>query len=151
MSEMSVVPIERDVFHALDDVALIWTCIEPIIREIRGKNLSVKTEASAGLTEGQRALLMFQIVYGHAGGGSAMLFGSLSYLLSHQGMWDRLRDGMRYLGASDMLRVLDELEAAYPAFVSDGALNEDPAGPVPRSSRSRICETGRPVYPGKSR
>lgn len=58
--------IERKSFFSMDDRSLIWVCAEPTIRQIRGKDLAIKSEAYGTLNKGQQALLMFQILAGHS-------------------------------------------------------------------------------------
>ncbi len=119
-----LVNMNRLEFGALDDASLVWTCIEPTIRQIRGKSFMVKSEFSARLNTGQRSLLMFQMLYGHSGNGSLELFCHLSYLLSQKGVWSHLKNGMQYFGVRDSIQLLDELEDLYGILVKkSGELN----------------------------
>jgi hypothetical protein len=47
--------IERQCFRSMDDKSLIWACVEPTIREIRGRDMSIKSEAHGRLNRGQQA------------------------------------------------------------------------------------------------
>ena len=99
-------------FETLGDAELIWYCIEPVIRDIRGKNISVKLNAYEGLTEGQRTLLMFQILYGHSSNGVREFFYG-SYYLDKQGFWPQLKQAIASIGDTALLPLLDEIEQAY--------------------------------------
>ncbi len=105
--------MNRETFGRMDDESLIWACIEPTIRQIRGKNHSVKFEAYEGLTEGQRALLMFQIMYGHSKSGVTEFYAIVPHLPSGNGIWVELKKSMRYFGDLSMLQLLSELEGDY--------------------------------------
>ena len=104
--------IDKQVFDSLEENALIWACIHPLIHEIRGKDPIIKTEVYSSLTKGQRALLMFQILYGHTREGAAELFG-MEDLLSIKGIWGELQNSMRFFGDNGMLSILQEMEDSY--------------------------------------
>lgn len=104
--------IDRRVFDSLEENALIWACIHPLIHEIRGKDPIIKTEAYSSLTKGQRALLMFQILYGHTSGGAAEFFGRAD-MLAIKGIWAEMQKSMRYFGDEAMLSLLMEMEEVY--------------------------------------
>lgn len=104
--------IDRHVFDSLEENALIWACIHPLIHEIRGKDPIIKTEVYSSLTKGQRALLMFQILYGHTSDSTAEFFG-MQDMLSIKGIWGELQNSMRYFGDNQMLSLLQEMEEAY--------------------------------------
>ena len=108
-----LVIIKRQIFDSLDDIQLVWTCIEPTIQQIRGKNFVVKSEVYAHLTTGQRALLMFQMLYGHTSRGIEEFYSHQSYLLSNKGVWEQLKKGMQYFGDSGMLQLLEEMDIVY--------------------------------------
>lgn len=108
-----LVEVERKLFDSLDDVSLVWTCIEPTIQKIRGKSFMVKFEASAGLTPGQRALLLVQMLYGHSGNGVVGLFSHLSYILSRKGVWNEIKKSVLYFGDNEMPGLLDRMEELY--------------------------------------
>jgi len=111
--------MKRNDFGALDGIPLIWACIEPTIQKIRGKNSTIKSDVYSQLTDGQQALLMFQILYGHTLHGVEEFFFYQSYMLSNKGTWSQMVNGMNYFGASDMVRFLDELCATYEKFHGD--------------------------------
>lgn len=112
--------IDKKAFDEMDDVALIWACIEPTIRQIRGKSPAIKMEFSRSLTPGQQALLMFQILWGHASDGAAAFFGSMAYMLEKQGFWAELQKGVKYFGAHAFARLLGRMEYAYHAIEEAG-------------------------------
>jgi hypothetical protein len=108
-----LVTMKRKDFEALNDVSLIWTCIEPTIQQVRGKNFVVKSDVYAQLSTGQRALLMFQMLYGHTSNGVEEFYSHLSYLLLNKGVWSQLKNGMRYFGDYDMIQVLEKVELFF--------------------------------------
>ncbi|MHB8061929.1 MAG: hypothetical protein ACYDG2_04725 [Ruminiclostridium sp.] len=108
-----LVTVKRNEFEALNDVSLIWTCIEPTIQQIRGKNFVVKSEAYSHLTTGQRALLMFQMLYGHTSKGVEEFYFNLSYLLINEGVWSQLKKGMQYFEDYDMVQVLEKMDIVF--------------------------------------
>ena len=114
-----LVTMKRNDFGALDGIPLIWACIEPTIQKIRGKNSTIKSDVYSQLTDGQQALLMFQILYGHTLHGVEDFFFYQSYMLSNKGTWSQMVNGMNYFGASDMVRFLDELlHESLPATIN---------------------------------
>ncbi len=100
-------------YEALDGIPLIWACIEPVIRQVRGRSFETKTGVYAQLTSGQQALLMFQILYGHTVNGVQEFLMYQSYMLQNKGTWAQMHNAMEVFGAFDMLRFLDELAAVY--------------------------------------
>ncbi|HEX3043526.1 MAG TPA: hypothetical protein VHY08_02125 [Bacillota bacterium] len=106
--------IKREVFNSLADDQLIWACIEPAIQPIRGRNFQVKSQIYSELTPGQRALLMFQVLYGHTRNGVAEFFDHTSYFLAEPGVWSEFKTGMRYFGDHAMLQLLEEIERLQP-------------------------------------
>lgn len=114
-----LVTMKRNDFRALGDISLIWACIEPTIQKIRGKNFTIKLDVYSQLTDGQQALLMFQILYGHTLHGVEEFFFYQSYMLSNKGTWSQMINGMNYFKACGMVRFLDELCATYEKFRDD--------------------------------
>ncbi|OPX87128.1 MAG: hypothetical protein A4E54_01791 [Pelotomaculum sp. PtaB.Bin117] len=63
--------MKRQELDMLDDEKTLWICVGPIIRKVRGKDLGKKSQAIMQLNNGQRALFLFQVLYGHANNGIA--------------------------------------------------------------------------------
>lgn len=114
-----VVTVNRKDFEALNDVSLIWTCIEPAMQQARGKNFVVKSEVYSHLTTGQRALFMVQMLCGHISGGVEEFYSHLSYLLSNNGVWSQLKKGMQYFGDSDMVQILEKMDMVYQSLKTE--------------------------------
>lgn len=108
--------MNQQVFDSLDDASLIWACTEPTILKIRGKNFTIKTDAYTHLSIGQRALLMFQIMYGHTSTGVVEFYCLIPYLPSKSGIWQELKKGMEYFKDYSMLHLLGEMEGDYYAL-----------------------------------
>jgi hypothetical protein len=111
-------------FEILNDSSLIWTCVEPTILKIRGKNFVVKSEAYSQLNTGQRALLMFQILYGHTSTGVEEFYAHQSYLLSNKKVWSQMKNGMQYFEDSDMLKILEQMDNLFQRLETE-AFNEN--------------------------
>jgi|AGTN01.2.fsa_nt_gi hypothetical protein len=114
------VEMKRQAFDSLDDISLIWACIEPAVRRLQGKSFPVKSAVFSELTGDQRALLMFQILYGHMSGGLAAFFRQLSYLLIKKEVWSEMKAGMRRFGDGEMLRLIGEMEEAFDRLSENG-------------------------------
>jgi hypothetical protein len=82
-------------FESLDDAALIWRCVEPSIREVRGKDPNTKSRAMQQLNSSQRALFLFQVLYGHAGNGAAAFFTQIAYLAETLDFFSALKSAMK--------------------------------------------------------
>lgn len=108
-----LVTIKQKDFEAFEDASLIWACIEPTIQQVRGKSFTIKSEVYVTLTPGQRALLMFQMLYGHTTNGIETFFSHLAYLLSNQGVWSQLKKGMEYFGDQDMVQILEKMNTVF--------------------------------------
>lgn len=108
-----LITIKREKFDSLDDSALPWACIEPVVQQIRGKSFNIKSQVYTQLTDGQRALLMFQVIYGHTRNGINEFFDHTSYFLSEQGVWGQFRNGMKYFNEKEMLQLIEEIERFY--------------------------------------
>src|SRR5574340_156321 len=100
--------MKRQLFDSLGDLELAEACIGPTIQRVRGKDLAVKAHVYTELTPGQRALLMFWVVYGHAQSGMPRFFCELDYLLSQTGFRAELKAGMRFFADDRMLGLLEE-------------------------------------------
>ncbi len=107
------ITVKRKDFETLNDVSLIWTCIEPAILQARGKSFTIKSEVFANLTAGQRALFMFQVLYGHISKGVEEFYSHLSYLLSNKGVWLQLIEGMKYFRDYDMVKILEKMDLVF--------------------------------------
>ena len=105
--------LNHEAFLGYDDRTLLWTCIEPVIVKLRGRSYAFKSEFAVELTEGQRALLMFEVLLGHASGGVLPFFENMSYLLVHEGFWAELRRGAGYFQDEALLRYVADLEKLH--------------------------------------
>ena len=83
--------MSRSAFDALDDAALIWACVEPIIAQARGMDHAVIESLYAQLSASQRALMMFQVLRGHSSSGLEEFFRLVPYLPSHESIWQELQ------------------------------------------------------------
>lgn len=63
---MNLVAMKQEDLDTLSDERLGWACMEPTFQLIRGKSPSTKSEVISKLTEGQQALCMFRVLYGHS-------------------------------------------------------------------------------------
>ncbi len=111
-----MVTMSRTAFDSLDSAELAWACIEPTIGRMRGKAPEVKKQVYAELTAGQRALLMFWILHGHARHGVIQFYQELAYLLVQTDIWGELKAGMGYFRDDAMLRLVEKMEAVCCRF-----------------------------------
>lgn len=119
-----LVTLNRREYEALSDAALIRACLDATIREIRGRDFKIKSQVYQRLESGQRALLMFQMLYGHSESGVTGFF-CLSYILSQASVWQELRHGAGYFGDYTLLNLIGEMEQVY-AQLKDGHKDAGP-------------------------
>lgn len=108
--------LNQEAFLGYDDRTLLWTCIEPVIVKLRGRSYAFKSEFADALTRGQRALLMYEVLLGHASGGVLPFFENMSYLLVHEGFWAELRRGAGYFQDETLLRYITDLENLHGSY-----------------------------------
>ncbi len=118
--------IEKNVYSSMDDASLVWACIEPVIAKVRGKDLHAKMEVYSRLNEAQRALFMFQVLYGHSSHGIAGVFCELSYMIAIPAVWAELKESLLYFRADALARVTSEMEQLYHAAGPDGLSKDMP-------------------------
>ncbi len=114
-----LITVKRKDFESLNDISLIWICIEPAMQQARGRNFAVKSEVYAHLTPGQRALFMFQMLYGHTSKGVEEFYSHLSYLLSNDGVWSQLKKGMQYFGDYNMIQILEKMNIVFQSLTTE--------------------------------
>jgi len=97
MIKKTQIYIKRLDFNSLNDKVLGWTCIEPTIQKIQGKNISIKSQVYAQLTSGQKSLLLFWILYGHTRNGIIQFFDEVDYFLVNIDIWIEFKDKFKTL------------------------------------------------------
>lgn len=112
---MTLVAMNEQDFDSMDDERLGWACMEPTFLQIRGKELSVKTEVISQLTKGQQALCMFRVMYDHAKNSVSEYYTWLSYILDNQGYWSGVTGGLRLFGDIAMIHLLEETKDVLDA------------------------------------
>ena len=105
--------MEQNELSSLEDEKLVWRFVEPIIHQTRGKTPSIKSQVYMSLNDGQRALFMFQVMYGHAGNGISQFFSHISYLTDRLNLWLALKSAMKYFNDTDMVGFVEKMEIAY--------------------------------------
>ena len=115
------VKMSRHALAAMDDAALIWMCVEPVIAKIRGKNFAVKTETYENLSADQQALMMFQVLRGHSSSGVMEFYRLIPYLPSRDGVWRELQKAMRYFEDDAFAQLLAGIEGDYRAVKAASA------------------------------
>jgi hypothetical protein len=118
-----LVLFDRAEFNTISYPDLLWKCIEPVIRQIQGKDIEVKSGVYRELTEGQRALLMFWIVYGHARHGIRQFYLEVRYLLEKEELLMQLNTGIRYFGLHEMALLFNDIERIYRQVSSKQGIN----------------------------
>lgn len=125
MDKKSQIKIDRVDFDSIDDRTLVWTCIEPTIQKIRGRNMIVKSQTYSQLTFGQKSLLMFWILFGHAHYGMIHFFKEVDYLLTETDMWMEFKDKFKCFGNNDLLSLIDEMQSLYDSFTKTNFISPD--------------------------
>jgi hypothetical protein len=105
--------MKRCVLTELEDERLIWAYAEPDINKVRGKSGPEKLQVFRELSDGQRALFMFQVLYGHMEHGTNGFYDQISYLADQMDIWAALRSGMRYFEADEMYDLIGKMEKGY--------------------------------------
>ncbi|MEK4510593.1 hypothetical protein [Paenibacillus sp. FSL K6-2524] len=105
---MTLVAMKREVFDSLADERLGWACMEPTFMQIRGKDISVKSEAISKLTEGQRALCMFRVMYDHAKNSASEYYAWICYLLDIPDFWSGVMNGLNFFRDTSMIALLNQ-------------------------------------------
>lgn len=105
--------ITRDDLYSMDDRSLIWACIEPAMRQARARDTDTKTQVFSALNSGQRALFMFQVMYGHTQNGIAQFYDHIGYLIERLDFWTALKAGMKYFGDDTMLALVERMEQVF--------------------------------------
>ncbi len=106
-----------------DDQRLIGACAEPVIKLVRGRSGPEKLQVFRKLSDGQRALFMFQVLHGHMEHGIKGFYDHIAYLADQMDVWAALKSGMRYFGADGMLDFIGKMEEGY-ARKAKGCLDE---------------------------
>lgn len=109
-------------FDAPDDTALIWICAEPVVKSMRAKTFDEKSRIYGGISRGQRALFMFQVLRGHIGSGTEELFRSLSYLLGKEEVWRELKNAFLCFGDNAMAGLAGEMQQVYNELINGGGI-----------------------------
>ncbi|WP_166243321.1 hypothetical protein [Paenibacillus turpanensis] len=110
---MTLVSMERGTFEILDDERLGWACMEPTFVQIRGKAPAVKREVIARLTEGQRALCMFRVLYDHAKSSPLEYYLWIHSLLDTPDYWNGVLKGLHFYEASNMAHFLEQTKEEF--------------------------------------
>ncbi|QWU13360.1 hypothetical protein SAMN04487895_10318 [Paenibacillus sophorae] len=105
---MALAVMNKREFDSLEDERLGWACMEPTFSQIRAKDMSVKAKVISELSEGQRALCMFKVFYGHAKNSEMEYYGWISHLLQNPDMWTGVMNGLSFFSDMEMSRLLEE-------------------------------------------
>ncbi|AHV97053.1 hypothetical protein [Paenibacillus sabinae] len=105
---MALAVMNKREFDSLEDERLGWACMEPTFSQIRAKDMAVKAKVISELSEGQRALCMFKVFYGHAKNSEMEYYGWITHLLQNPDMWAGVMNGLSFFGDVDMSRLLEE-------------------------------------------
>lgn len=105
---MSLVAMKREELDTLSDERLGWFCMEPTFQLIRGKSPAVKSTVISTLTEGQRALCMFRVMYDHSCNSAGEFYAWLAYMQELPGYWSGVMEGLRFFGDHEMILLLQD-------------------------------------------
>ncbi len=112
-------------FSQLNDEQLIWVCAQPLIWQVRGKDPLTKAQYMKILSEAQRALFLFQVMYGHAHHGMALFFEQIAYIAESMDFWAALKASMRYFEDVEMLTIIGKMESAYGVLKQGNVVSLD--------------------------
>lgn len=110
MGPVGPVAMSRERFDGLDADSLCRICMEPVFRQIRGRDMEMKAAVISRLNEGQRSLCMFEIFYRHAKNSAEEYYGWVGSLLSQPGVWDEILRGLAFFGDESMTSLLTRTE-----------------------------------------
>lgn len=105
--------MKRQEMNRLDDESLIWACMEPIMTQTAGKEPAEQAKLLSSLNDAQRAMFLFQIFYGHADSGLAILYDRMDALMDKADLWTGVEIGLLYFNDEPMLEVLKEMEKGW--------------------------------------
>ncbi|WP_339320327.1 hypothetical protein [Paenibacillus sp. FSL R10-2734] len=108
---MDLVAMKQKDLDTLSDERLGWACTEPTFQLIRGKSPSIKSEVISKLTDGQRALCMFRVMYDHSCNSEGEYYAWISYLQDLPGYWTGVMGGIRFFGDEEMFFLLQETKS----------------------------------------
>lgn len=108
---MSLVAMKQEELDTLSDERLGWVCMEPTFQLIRGKSPSVKSTVISTLTEGQRALCMFRVMYDHSCNSAGEFYAWLAYMQEFPGYWSGVTEGLQFFGDHGMILLLQDTKA----------------------------------------
>lgn len=97
----------------LNDEQLIWACAQPLIWQVRGKDPLIKAQYMKTLSDAQRALFLFQVMFGHAHHGMKLFFEQIAYIAESMDFWAALKSSMKYFNDEQMLSLVGKMESAY--------------------------------------
>jgi hypothetical protein len=108
---MNLVAMKQKDLDTLCDERLGSACMEPTFQQIRGKSPSIKSEVISKLTDGQKALCMFRVMYDHSRNSEGEYYAWLSYMQDLPGYWTGVMGGIRFFGDEEMCLLLQETKA----------------------------------------
>lgn len=108
--------MNQNEINQLSDDQLIWACAQPLIWQVRGKDPLTKAGYMKTLSEAQRALFLFHVMFGHAHHGMALFFQQIAYIAESMDFWAALKASMRYFEDDEMLNLIGRMESAYSAL-----------------------------------
>ena len=116
--------IDKQAFDSYGDEALTWACIGPMLIQVRAKSMEVKGQLYKQLTEGQRALMMFHVFYGHAKHSASELYAWTAHLLSEGESWEHVLSSLRYFGDDQLLELVERVRVVVEGRTHPPTLND---------------------------
>lgn len=95
--------------EAFQQSGISWKVIEPIITQIKGKNMQVKTEMYKQLTPGQRAVFLFYTYHNHIRS-AAEFYWYAAYNIGDIKAWPALKRDILLFDNKDMVSLYEEIE-----------------------------------------
>jgi hypothetical protein len=104
-----IIKMNQNTFQSLKDTELSRACFDPIIPMIRAKGMDVKEEVYAQLTEGQKALFMFNAYYNHASKSLVEFYWWSAYYFAQPRTWAALSESLQYFQTYSMNQLVTEI------------------------------------------
>ncbi|WP_276914395.1 hypothetical protein [Aneurinibacillus aneurinilyticus] len=127
-----IVKMTRREFNSLPQEALYKACFEPlllvyksrVVEQITKNDSIVKEQFYKQLTNGQRALFVFQVYYDHASNSMVEFYWWSAYFMAQPKIWSAMKIGLQYFGDDAMLRLLEEIEEVLKRYNHPSSLEK---------------------------
>ena len=121
-------PITQHELDELTDAELVAHCMAPISRRLHAEAGPGQTRAIKRLTADQAALLVFSLLYGHAGRGLSSLIRERPHRVADEDFWRLVETGLGHLGDTRLLALIARLRAEVATVLPEDVGRPDDGG-----------------------